>query len=63
MTTGVDRALRNDIRLLGRLLGEVLRTHGGDRLFGAVEEIRQTALRFRREDDPRAAQRLDVRAP
>ena len=60
MTTGVDRALRNDIRLLGRLLGEVLRTHGGDRLFGAVEEIRQTALRFRREDDPRAAQRLDV---
>ena len=60
MTTGVDRALRNDIRLLGRLLGEVLRTHGGDRLFVAVEEIRQTALRFRREDDPRAAQRLDV---
>jgi phosphoenolpyruvate carboxylase len=59
MTTGIDPALRNDIRLLGQLLGEVLRTHGGERLYGAVEEIRQTALRFRREEDPGAARRLD----
>ncbi len=60
MTTGIDQALRNDIRLLGQLLGEVLRSHGGERLYGAVEEIRQTALRFRREEDPGAARRLDA---
>jgi phosphoenolpyruvate carboxylase len=60
MTTGLDQPLRHDIRLLGNLLGEVLRTHEGDALFAAVEEIRQTALRFRRDGDPAAARRLDA---
>ena len=60
MTTGIDQALRDDIRLLGNLLGEVLRSHDGERLYGAVEEIRQTALRFRRDEDPGAARRLDA---
>ena len=52
--------MRDDIRLLGHLLGEVLRSHDGERLYGAVEEIRQTALRFRRDEDPGAARRLDA---
>jgi phosphoenolpyruvate carboxylase len=60
MTTGIDQALRHDIRLLGNLLGEVLRAHEGDALFSVVEEIRQTALRFRRDEDPAAAKRLDT---
>jgi len=60
MTTGIERALRDDIRLLGHLLGEVLRSHDGEHLFAAVEEIRQTALRFRRDEDPGAARRLDA---
>ncbi len=60
MTAEVDHALRQDIRLLGRLLGDVLRAHEGDALFAAVEEIRQTALRFRRDEDPAAARRLDA---
>ncbi len=60
MTTGIDQALRHDIRLLGHLLGEVLRAHEGAALFSTVEEIRQTALRFRRDEDPAAARRLDV---
>jgi len=60
MTTGIERALRDDIRLLGHLLGEVLRSHDGERLYAAVEEIRQTALRFRRDEDPGAARRLDA---
>jgi phosphoenolpyruvate carboxylase len=59
MHTGIDQALRLDIRLLGHLLGEVLRAHEGDALFAAVEDIRQTALRFRRDEDPASARRLD----
>jgi phosphoenolpyruvate carboxylase len=34
------RPLRNDVRLLGRLLGETLRTHGGTGLFETVERVR-----------------------
>jgi len=60
MGTGIDEALRQDIRLLGNLLGDVLRTHAGDALFATVEEIRQTALRFRRDADPAAGRRLDT---
>ncbi len=56
----VDQALRDDIRLLGQLLGAVLRTHEGEALYTKVEDIRRTALQFRREDDPAAARRLDT---
>lgn len=59
MGTGIDEALRHDIRLLGQLLGDVLRTHAGEALYATVEDIRQTALRFRRDADPAAARRLD----
>jgi phosphoenolpyruvate carboxylase len=34
------RPLRADVRLLGRLLGETLRTHGGAGLFDTVERVR-----------------------
>ncbi len=46
-----DQPLFEDIRYLGRLLGEVLREQEGDAVFEIVETIRQTAVRFRREDD------------
>jgi phosphoenolpyruvate carboxylase len=59
MTTTIDQGLRHDIRLLGQLLGEVLRNLEGEAIYGKVEDIRQTALRFRRDGDPAAAQRLD----
>ncbi|HEX5515493.1 MAG TPA: phosphoenolpyruvate carboxylase, partial [Gammaproteobacteria bacterium] len=38
-----DAALRDDIRQLGRLLGEVLREQGGEELFWTVESIRVLA--------------------
>ena len=60
MTGAYDQALRHDIRLLGQLLGEILRAHEGDALFARVEKIRQTALRFHRDQDLAAAQRLDT---
>src|SRR6185436_18306003 len=34
------RPLRDDVRLLGQLLGETLRTHGGTDLFETVERVR-----------------------
>ncbi len=41
--------LRRDVRCLGRLLGDVLKEQGGDRLFEAVEELRTWAIRHRQE--------------
>jgi phosphoenolpyruvate carboxylase len=54
-----DAPLKEDIRLLGRLLGEVIRHQEGDTVFEIVETIRQTAVRFRRESDPQAGADLD----
>ncbi|SFI17167.1 Phosphoenolpyruvate carboxylase, type 1 [Collimonas sp. OK307] len=54
-----DAPLKEDIRLLGRLLGDVLREQEGDSVFEVVETIRQTAVRFRRESDPQAGADLD----
>src|SRR5450830_1378384 len=54
-----DAPLKEDIRLLGRLLGEVLRDQEGDAVFEVVETIRQTAVRFRRESDAKAGAGLD----
>ena len=55
-----DAPLKEDIRLLGRLLGDVLRNQEGEAVFDVVETIRQTAVRFRREDDPQAAAELST---
>ena len=54
-----DAPLKEDIRLLGRLLGDVLRDQEGEEVFAVVETIRQTAVRFRREADEGAAKELD----
>src|SRR5471032_2751632 len=54
-----DAPLKEDIRLLGRLLGDVLREQEGDAVFEVVETIRQTSVRFRREADASAALELD----
>src|SRR6185436_17003523 len=43
-----DLPLRDDTRLLGRLLGDVLREQCGVAGFERVEAVRQTAVRFRR---------------
>ena len=53
-----DAPLKEDIRLLGRILGDVLRDQEGDAVFEVVETIRQTAVRFRRDADPKAGEEL-----
>ena len=40
----------DDIRLLGRLLGDVLRDHAGDDTFELVEGVRRLAVQERRDD-------------
>jgi phosphoenolpyruvate carboxylase len=58
-TKDKDAPLKEDIRLLGRLLGDVLRDQEGDAVFEVVETIRQTAVRFRREADAQAGTELN----
>lgn len=55
-----DLPLREDIRFLGRMLGDTLREQDGDNAFELVENIRQTAIRFHRDQDPMARQELDT---
>ncbi|MFH1809910.1 MAG: phosphoenolpyruvate carboxylase [Pseudomonadota bacterium] len=53
----LDEALRDDVRELGTILGEVLVENAGTALFNAVESARQAA-RARRQGDPGAIERL-----
>jgi phosphoenolpyruvate carboxylase len=50
-----DVPLREDTRLLGRLLGDAVRVCNGSEIFESIERIRQTAIRFRRADPPSAS--------
>ena len=52
-----DLPLKEDIRLLGRVLGDVLREQTGEAGFERIEAIRQAAIRFRRSEGD-DAQRL-----
>jgi phosphoenolpyruvate carboxylase len=54
-----DLPLREDIRLLGRLLGDTLREQEGEDTFQLIEQIRQTAIRFRRDGDQQARGELE----
>ena len=53
-----DQPLRDDIRLLGRLLGDTVREQEGIAIFERVEQIRQLALRFHRDDDLAAREEM-----
>ncbi|MCM2308905.1 MAG: phosphoenolpyruvate carboxylase [Sulfuritalea sp.] len=55
-----DQPLRDDIRLLGRLLGDTVREQEGLEVFERVEQIRRLALRFHRDDDPAARSEMEA---
>jgi len=55
-----DARLRNDIRLLGRILGDTVRDQEGADAFDLVERIRQTSIRFHRDDDKPARRELEL---
>jgi phosphoenolpyruvate carboxylase len=53
-----DEPLRNDIRHLGRILGDTVREQEGDSVFAVIESVRQTAVSFARNGDPAARAEL-----
>jgi phosphoenolpyruvate carboxylase len=55
-----DARLREDIRLLGRILGDTVRDQEGADVFDLVERIRQTSIRFHRDDDKPARHELEL---
>ncbi|MDE3011549.1 MAG: phosphoenolpyruvate carboxylase [Pseudomonadota bacterium] len=55
-----DAALREDIRLLGRLLGDTVREREGEEVFQLIEQVRQRAIRFTRSQDPTAAAEMEA---
>jgi phosphoenolpyruvate carboxylase len=54
-----DVPLREDIRLLGRILGDTVREQRGAVAFDTVERIRQSSIRFRRDEDGAAREELE----
>ncbi|MBW8077031.1 MAG: phosphoenolpyruvate carboxylase [Gallionella sp.] len=48
-----DLPLREDVRLLGRILGETLREQEGEASYTLIENVRRAAVRFRKTQDDR----------
>jgi len=55
-----DLPLKENIRFLGRLLGDTLREQEGDETFNLIESVRHTAVRFRRDGDEQARAELQA---
>ena len=54
-----DLPLRDDVRLLGRILGETLREQEGEASFQLIEAVRRASVRFRKTQDERDRLQLD----
>ena len=54
-----DLPLRDDVRLLGRILGDTLREQEGEETFQLVENVRRAAVRFRKTQDERDGETLE----
>jgi phosphoenolpyruvate carboxylase len=57
--SGADKKLRARVKLLGSLLGNVLQSQAGGRVYVAVETLRKGTIRLHKGDSPRLRQRLD----
>ena len=55
-----DVPLREDIRLLGRILGDTVREQEGEEIFELVEQIRQASIRFHRDNEIGARRELEA---
>ena len=54
-----DKQLRERVKLLGKLLGNVLRAQAGSHVYAAVETLRRGYISLHKEDSPRKRARLD----
>jgi phosphoenolpyruvate carboxylase len=55
-----ELALREDIRRVGRILGDTVRQQEGEAVFATVERIRQASIAFRRDGDMAARRELEA---
>ena len=55
-----DALLRDDIRLLGNLLGDTIKTRDGIETFVTIESVRQLAVRASRDGDSAARKKLSA---
>lgn len=56
----MDEALRDDIRFLGRILGEIIRAIDGVVVYERIETIRKLAVKFHRDQDTTAQAKLEA---
>lgn len=54
-----DLPLRDDVRLLGRILGDTLREQEGEASFHLIENVRRAAVNFRKTQDDRDRVQLE----
>jgi len=59
MHRAFSTTIREDIRLLGRLLGETLKEQEGEAVFATIEHIRQLSVSYRKHGDAQAGRQLD----
>ena len=55
-----DEPLRDDIRLLGRILGDTVREQEGEETYAIVEQIRRSSIRFHRMNEAGARRELEA---
>src|SRR5689334_11119253 len=55
-----SKPLRDDVRMLGRLLGENIRRFDGERIYEAVEDFRRLFKRLHRQGDESALEDVHV---
>jgi phosphoenolpyruvate carboxylase len=58
-SAGKDSPLSNDIRLLGRLLGDTIREQEGDETFDRIEKVRRLSVAFELDANTEAGHDLD----
>lgn len=56
MSPAADDQMREEVRLLGGLLGEVIRDEGGQPLFDRIEAVRRASVAYHRDPDADAAE-------
>lgn len=60
MSPAADDRLRDEVRLLGGLLGEVIRDEGGRDLYDRIEAVRQASVAWHRDAGSADAERLEA---
>lgn len=54
-----DLPFREDVRLLGRILGDTLREQEGEETYELVESVRRSAVQFRKTQDDKDGEQLE----